>query len=62
MVICFIKQLLPGLLHFYQLQYPPDHVVRFSLVVLEELFHRQRKLSRKNILNPINELKRGNAQ
>jgi hypothetical protein len=59
MIMCLIKQFLPSLLHFYQLQYSPDHIVRFSLEVLEEFFH---KLSKKKSFGPINQLKRRHAQ
>jgi hypothetical protein len=62
MILRFVKQLLPGLLYFYQLQYSPDHIIRFYLVVLEEFFHGKGKMSRKYCLNPIHKLKRGNTK
>jgi hypothetical protein len=60
-IMSFIKQLLLGLLYFHQLFYPPNHIIGFSLVVLEEFFHRKGKMGRKNGLHPIHQLKRGNT-
>jgi hypothetical protein len=42
-----VYHLFPGRLHFYQLMYPSNHIIKLFLVVLEEFCYRQGKVRRK---------------
>jgi hypothetical protein len=59
--MCFVQKLLPSILHFYQLMYSLDHVIKLFLAVLEELFHQKGELRRKNFFSSIYKLERGDA-
>jgi hypothetical protein len=62
MVMHSVYHLFSGLLHFHQLMYPYNHIMRLFLVISEEFRYRQGKVRRKNCFSPIDMLKRGEAQ
>ena len=55
-VVSSVQDLFSVLLHLHHLMNSSEQMVGFPLIVLEEIFHRQGKLSGEDGLNPINKL------
>ena len=53
MIVSSVQDLISDLLHFHHLMNSPEHMVRFSFIVLEEIGHRHGKLSGENDLYSI---------
>jgi hypothetical protein len=62
MIVSSVQDLLSDLLHLHHLMNSSEHMVGFPLIVLEEIFHSQGKLSGEDDLNPINKLEGGETQ
>jgi hypothetical protein len=61
-IVSSVQDLLSDLLHLYHLMNSSEHMVRFSFIFLEEIFHRHGKLSGEDGLDPINKLEGGETQ
>jgi hypothetical protein len=55
-IVSSVQDLFSDLLHLHHLMNSSKHMVRFPLIVLEEICHRQGNLSGEDDLNPINKL------
>jgi hypothetical protein len=56
MIVSSVQDLFSDLLHFHHLMNYSEHMVGFTLIVLEEIGYRQGKLSGENGLDSVNQL------
>ena len=56
MIVSSVQDLFSDLLHLHHMMNSSEHMVRCSLIVLEEIGYRQGKLSGKNDLYSVNQL------
>jgi hypothetical protein len=54
MIVSSVQHLFSDLLHLHHMMNSSEHMVRFSLIVLEEIGYRQGKLSGEDDLDPVN--------